>query len=465
MLDLIIKDAMIITPYSTYKADIAVKNGKVEAIGSMNLFGKAKRVIDAGSKAVLPGLVDSHTHMEEEFMGCTGVLDFYKGSVVAAFGGVTTYVDFSNVSLGNTLAERVNNTKECMAKSAIDYNLHPIITDASDQTLNQIKFCAESGSPDLKIFMTYRDEGIYVNDDELIKIMLEAKKWGAMPGVHAESNPIFEANCSRYVSQRKTDFKYFPEIKPPICEYDAVQKAINFAQFADVPLYIFHLSSEMGLSAVKRARKAGQRVYAETCGHYLTLTDENYLSENAQLYIMSPPLRKNSDIDALWNGIKSGDISTIGSDNSSYTREEKERFLERDKNGNLIPDFTKVVNGVAGAEERLLILMAEGVNKRRITLNKLCEIASYNPAKILGLYPRKGGIEVGSDADFVIIDLEKTQKITKDTLHQGLDHSLYDGMEVKGWPVMTILRGEVIVENGEFTGKKGSGEFVKAKLI
>lgn len=465
MLDLIIKNGYIVTPYSTYKADIAVSGGKIEAVGSAALFGKAKREIDADGKYVLPGLIDVHNHFEAPFMGCMGALDFFGGSVAGAFGGVTTIMDFTNTKPGDSVLAKVKERREDMSKCAVDYGIHAKFVEASRAALDEIKDVVDYGCPSFKLFMTYKKEGIMISDEGLLRVFQEAQKWGALPGVHAESNAIAETNIEEFTKQGTLCWEYFEKAKPSLCELEAVDRAINLAKYAGSALYIFHLSSEAGLESIKRAQRSGQRVYTETCPHYLTLTKEKYKGPDGYLYIMSPPLKEQSDVEALWQGISDGDISVIGSDNCVYSIKEKEMFLQRDEKGEILPDFTKVVNGVTGIEERVLLLLEEGVNQGRISLNKLCEILSFNPARIFGMYPQKGAIQQGSDADLVIIDPEVTREISHNTLHYGLDYSIYAGKNVRGWPVMTISKGTVIVEEGEFTGLRGAGDFLKRKPL
>lgn len=462
MIDIIIKNGHIVTPYSTYKADIAIHEGKIESIGSASLFGKAKRVIDADGNYILPGLIDVHTHLEAPLRGCKGALDFFSGSVAGAFSGVTTLIDFTNT--GDTLLKSVKARREEMTKCVIDYGVHVTVTSDDDTILNEIREVVEYGCPSFKLFTTYKREGFMLSDEGFLRVFCEIKKCGGLPGVHAESDAIAQANLEKFKAAGTLGWKYHGESKPQICEKEAVERVISFARYVGTPLYIFHITSAPGLDSVKRAQSEGQAVYAETCPHYLALTKEKYDGPDGILYIMSPPLKEKADQIALWDGIKAGNISVVSSDDCTYERWEKEKFLDRDENGEVMPDFTKVANGVPGIEERLLILLEEGVNKGRISLNKLCEITSFNPAKIFGMYPKKGVIQPGSDADLVIIDLEKSQEISHKTLHQGLSYSIYEGKTVKGWPVMTLSKGKVIVEQGEFTGKRGAGEFIKRKL-
>lgn len=463
MLDLIIKNGTLVTPYSTFQADIAVTDGKISAVGSAALFGKAARVIDAPGKYILPGLIDVHNHFEAPFMGCRGSLDFFGASVAGAFGGVTTFMDFTNTSAGQSVLESVKIRREEMAKSAIDYGIHAKFVEACPRALDEIKALVDYGCPSFKLFMTYKQQGVMSSDEDLLKVFAESAKWGALPGVHAESNAIAETNVERFREAGAMGWADFARSKPPVCELEAVERVILLARYAGTPLYIFHLSSGLGLEAVRRARALGQQVFTETCPHYLTMTTEKYCGKDGHLYIMSPPLREESDQDALWGGLADGSIAAIGSDNCTYSRAEKEMFLERDSSGRLIPDFTKVVNGVTGVEERLAILLEDGVRKGRISLNKLVEITSCNPARIFGLFPRKGTIQAGSDADLVLVDPDVTWELSERNLHYGLDYSVYTGKQVTGKPVMTIARGQVIVEAGEFTGSRGSGEFLTRK--
>lgn len=464
MIDLIIKNGNIVTPFSTFKADIAVQDGKIEAVGSTALFGKAKREIDAEGCYILPGIIEPHMHIEAPFMGCNGAMDFFDASISGAFGGVTTFIDFTNSRKGYSVLESVKERREEMSKSAIDYGIHAKFVEATASAIGEIRSIVEYGCPTFKMFMTYKKQGVMIDDEGLLAVMAESVKWGALPGVHAESDAIAETNIEIFKEKGTLGWEYFEKSKTPICEKEAVQRVLAFAEHINCPLYIFHLSTAAGLKLIQKAKIRGQKVFTETCPHYLTMTREKYKREDGHLYIMSPPLRYDEDLDALWKGLQQGTISVIGSDNCTYSVKEKEMFLEKDTEGHIIPDFTKVVNGVTGLEERLMLLLEEGVNKGRISINKLCEITSYNPARIFGLYPRKGLIQKGCDADFVVIDPEKTGELSYKTLHHKIDYSIYEGRKSKGWPVMTILRGNVIVENGEFTGSRGAGTFIKRKI-
>lgn len=464
MPDLIIANGCVVTPVTTYRADIAIENGKITAVGDRALFGTGKaRVVDAAGKYVLPGMIDVHTHIYAPFMGCTGSVDFYTGSIACAFGGVTTFIDFANTKPGDSILQKVRDRREEMAPCVIDYGVHTKIVETNPQVIREIRDAVAFGCPSIKMFMTYKDEGVMITDEGMLDVMEEGKKYGALPGVHAESDPIASRNVRRLRAEGKTAWKYFPQSKPVLCEEEALQRALLFARYYDSPLYIFHLTSAGALSLVRRAQARGQKVIAETCTHYLTLTDEVYDRPDGHLFLMSPPLRKKADTDALWQGLRDGALSVVSSDNSAYTHADKEKALAHGPGGALVQDFTKVVNGVTGAEERLPLLMGKGVAEGRLSMSELCRVGAYNPARIFGMYPRKGTIQPGSDADLVIVDPELQKTITSRNMHYHSDFSVYEGFTLRGWPVMTVAKGRIIVEDGEFRGGRGDGSFLRRR--
>ncbi len=464
MVDLLLRNGNIVTPGDTYTADIAITDGVIMAIGKLDSSLEARREIDLEGKHVMPGVVEPHMHVEAPFMGCIGQLDFYTASKVAAFGGVTFFMDFSNTSVGDSVLEKVKMRREEMGKSAIDYGIHAKFVEAAPRVVKEIEAIVDYGCPSFKMFMTYKKEGVMIDDEGMIRIFEAAKNYGALPGVHAESNAIAELNVERMREKGDLSWTNFPRSKPSLCEKEAVDRAINLAHYAGSSLYIFHLSSQDALESVKEAKKKGQAVTAETCPHYLLLDQSCYEGEEGYLAIMSPPLRSREDNEALWRGLAEGTVSVIGSDNCTYSLEEKRRFLDTDPQGKVIPDFTKVVNGVNGLEERLPLLLEYGVYQKKLTLNQVCAITSYNPAKTFGLYPQKGAIQVGSDGDLVVVDLAATSEMKADSLHYENSYTLYGGRIIHGLPVMTISRGRVLVENGVFHGQPGSGRFVPRKI-
>ena len=457
MYDLILKGGQIVTHESTYLGDILVKNGVIAAITNPdNGSYSAARIINVSGKYIFPGIIDPHCHLH--FGGGGDVHDFYDASIMAAFGGVTTFIDFSNGKRGQSVFSALKSRKDEISESVIDYAIHAEIMEASRETIAEIKDIVDFGCPSIKMYTTY--EHLHIQDEDIIAVMEEAGKWGALPIFHAESDIIAKRINKLHTEQGKLDYKYFPESKPNICEEEAINRVIAYAKFTSCPLHIFHLTTEEGLKIIAQAQATGVDITTETCPHYLLFNKEKLQNDDGYLYIMSPPLREKRDVEAMWQGISDGTINHIGSDNCTFSKEYKLAKLNRDKSGRPVPDYTKVPNGVTGMEERIHVLMAEGVEKGRISLNKLCEITSYSPAKIYGMLPKKGIIQPGSDADFMIYDPNREGTVTPKTMHHKIDYNIYNGLKVKGWPVMTISRGEVIVEDEEFKGKKGRGQFV-----
>jgi dihydropyrimidinase len=464
MYDLILKNGLIIKSEESVYADIAIKDEKFVAIETNGIGGEAKRIIDLEGKFIMAGIIDPHNHIYARFGGIIDDLDFYTASRAAAFGGVTMIIDFSESKKGSSVLKAVKNRIEDMKISAIDYSIHAKIPEATQAVLDEIKDIIDFGVPTMKMFMTYRNAGVMIEDEDILRVMEVCKKYGGRPGFHAESNVIAEYNERKFRAAKTLGWEFFEKGKPNICELEAVNRVIAYSEFLDCPIYIFHLSTKEGKKAVEEAQQRGVKVLTETCPHYLTLTKEKYMQPDGHLYMMSPPLRTTEDQEALWEGLNNGVISLIGSDNCTFSKKIKETNLERNPDGSIVPDYTKVINGTCGLEERLALLIGTGINTGRMTWNKLTEITSQNPAKVFGMYPQKGTIYLGSDADLVIIDPDKEEVISVNTLHYGLDYSIYDGIKVKGWPVMTIRRGDILVENGEFIGERGSGKFIRRKL-
>ena len=461
MLDLIIKNGTVVTAEKTFQADIGVEGEKIAAVAAPGTLGEAKRVVDATGKYVMPGFIEPHMHVAAPFGGTIDVLDFYSASKVGAFGGVTSFMDFSTTVRGMSVMQAVKERLEEMSHGALDYSVHAKFVEANDKTIGEVRELIDFGIPTFKMFTTY--PGVMIEDADILRIMEEAAKWGGMCGFHAESNPISDFNREKLAAEGKTAIQYFPDWKPNVCEAEAVYRLLSYAQLLDAPIYFYHLSTKEAVELVRQAKARGVKVQAETCGHYLTLTREKNAGPDGINFLMSPPLREEADCAALWEGLNDGTLSLVTSDNEAFTREQKESFLDRDENGKLISDFRKPVNGIPGLEERFGLLM-NSVNKGTISLNKLVEVGSTNPAKVFGCYPQKGCLEAGSDADIIVVDPEKVVPLTSENLHYGLDYSVFEDYTSKGWPIMTIRRGEFLVEDGQFLGKEGTGRFLARKL-
>lgn len=477
MLDLIIKNGTIITSDETFKGDIGIEGEKISCIGFPGKLddlvnrderkGSLTRVIDAKGRYVMPGFIEPHMHVKAPFSGTIDMLDFYTASKCAAFGGVTSFMDFSTTTQEVPVLEAVEDRlREMAEESVLDYCLHPKFIHAGKnegELRAVIKAFVARGVPAFKMFTIY--PGVMIQDADILRIMKLSKEEGALCGFHAESNDIAQFMTENLIEEEKKSWEYFNQAKPNACEAEAVSRIIQFAELLDAPVYFYHLSTKEAVEAVRQAKHRGLKVYAETCGHYLTLTDERNKGENGIHYLMSPPLRSETDRRAMWDGLRDGSLSLVTSDNEVFGRCIKEKDLEKDQKGDVIPDFRIPVNGIPGLEERFGLLMI-GVNRGEISLNQLVQLGSTNPARIFGCYPQKGSLEVGSDADIIIVDPEKEVPLTWENLHYPpeLDYSIYEGFVSRGWPVCTIRRGEILVEDGQFKGEKGSGQFLKCKI-
>ncbi|WP_066893212.1 dihydropyrimidinase [Clostridium nigeriense] len=456
-MSLLIKNGNVITASDTYIGDIYIEDGIIKEIG-YNLNKNCDETIDAKGKYVIPGGVDVHTHLNLDVGIAIANDDFYTGTVAAACGGTTTIVDHMGFGpKGCNLKHQVDVYHGYAKENAVvDYGFHGVIQHINDEILNEMEsIVKEEGIPSFKVYLTYDYK---LEDEDVLKVLKRLKELGGITTVHCENHGSIKLLKEYYVSNNLKTPKYHPLSRPVEAEGEAVNRMINLAKIAeDAPLYIVHLSSEIGLSYIKMAHEKGENVYAETCPQYLVLDDSKYeLEKNEGLkYIMSPPLRKQSDIDALWKGINDGHIKTIATDHCPFAFN-KDKQLGKD-------DFTKCPNGAPGIEERIPLIFSEGVMKNRISANKFVEVCCTNPAKIFGMYPKKGSIQVGSDGDIVIIDPTIEKKLNVEELHSNVDYTPYEGIKVKGYPIYTILRGEIIAKDNKFIGKKGYGQFIKRK--
>lgn len=449
----IFKNANIVDIDKTYRADVLVQNGKVSKIQE-NIIESDAEIIDVAGKYLLPGCIDVHTHMELPSAGTISSDDFESGTIAAAFGGVTTIVDFASQEEGLSLTDAINKRKaEADGKVVIDYGLTLAITEYSQKVFEEIPEVIKMGCPTFKLFMTY---DFSVDDYTLFNVMKRVDECGGMVNVHAENKSLITGNVKRLLSEGKTEPKYHEVSRPDYVEAEAVCRASILAEEANSKLYVVHLSSGKGLGMIRDSRKRGGKVLAETCLQYLVLSKEKYSEAGfgGSKYVMSPPLRAKKDNEELWYGLANGDIQVIGSDHCPFTLGDKKLGLHR---------FDKIPNGAPGVETSLMLLYSEGVLKNRITLNKLVEVFAYNPAKIFGL-KNKGSIEVGKDADIVVFDPNVKRTVSYKNLHTKNDYSPYEGVEVVGVPVLTMSRGEIICEGDKLIGKAGRGKFIKREI-
>lgn len=453
--DLLITAGTIVTAADTYKADVAIQDGKVTAIGASLPRENTTRVIDAKDRLVMPGGIDVHTHLDMPFGGTTSADDFETGTRAAAFGGTTTLIDFAIQYKGQTLRTAFDAwMQKASSKATTDYAFHCIITDLPDARLDEMDALVREGVPSFKLFMAY--PGVFMLDDATIfKAMRRTAKNGGMICMHAENGGAIDVIVRQALAEGKTAPKYHALTRPTTAEAEATARAIALAEMAGSPVYIVHLSCNDALEKVREARDRGLPVYAETCPQYLYLSLENMDApgfEGAK-YVFTPPLREKWHQEKLWQGLKQDNLQVVSTDHCPFCfKEQKE--LGKD-------DFTKIPNGGPGIEHRMGLVYSGGVASGRFSANRFVELTSTTPAKLFGLYPRKGTIAVGSDADLVIFNPTRKHTISAKTHHMRVDYSMFEGIAVTGVPEIVMSRGRVIVENNEFKGKAGSGNFLK----
>jgi dihydropyrimidinase len=451
----IVKNGTIVTASDIYNADILIDKGVIKEIG-LNLSSDNHEVIDAAGKFVIPGGVDVHTHLNLDVGIAIAKDDFYTGTVAAACGGTTTVVDHMGFGpKGCNLKHQVDAYRGYAEENAVvDYSFHGVLQHVNEDILDEMEYIInEEGISSFKLYLTY---GYKLSDDEVLKVLLRLKELGGITTVHPENDAMVNHLRNYYSKQGMLSPIYHALSRPVECEAESINKMINLASVAEnAPLYIVHLSCELGLDYIKMASERGQKVYAETCPQYLFLDDEKYNEPNNEglKYIMSPPLRKKQDQEKLWKGISDGFIQVVATDHCPFDFNGDKQLGKY--------DFTKCPNGAPGIETRVPLLFSEGVSKGRISINKFVEVISTNPAKIFGLYPKKGTIAVGSDADIVLIDPNKEVIMSKEILHENVDYTPYEGMRLKGYPVLTLVRGKVVSKENKFVGEKGYGEFIK----
>ncbi len=453
-MSILIQNARIITAEQDYKADIYIERETITAIGA-NLPMKADRTIDAAGKLAIPGGIDVHTHLDMPFGGTVSSDDFETGTRAAAFGGTTTLVDFAIQAKGTKMREALDLWwKKAEGKACIDYGLHMIVTDLPDAHLEDMNDMIRSGVSSFKLFMAY--PGVLMVDDATIfKAMRKTAENGGLICMHAENGSVIDVIVKKAVAEGKRAPIYHALTRPTTAEAEAVNRAIALAEMAGVPVYIVHLSSHDALQRVAEARDRGLLAYAETCPQYLFLSIEDLERPNFEgaKFVFTPPLREKWHQDKLWDGLKTNNLQVVSTDHCPFCfKEQKE--MGRD-------DFTKIPNGGPGIENRLQLLFEGGVNKKRISLNRWVEITSTTPAKMFGLYPRKGSIAVGSHADIVIWDPNAEHIISAKTHHMRVDYSMFEGFKVKGNAETVLSRGEVIIDKGVWRGRAGRGQFLK----
>lgn len=450
----LIKNGRIITAEQDYVADIYIERETITTIGS-NLNISADSVIDAKGEYVIPGGVDVHTHLDMPFGGTTSCDDFETGTRAAAFGGTTCIIDFAIQSRGTKMRSALDTWwKKAEGKATIDYGLHMIVTDLPEAHLEDMSDMVSEGVTSFKLFMAYPN-ALMVDDATIFRAMKHTAKTGALVCMHAENGNVIDQIVQQALAEGKTAPIYHALTRPTTAEGEAVNRSIALAEMAGAPVYIVHLSCNDALEKVAEARDKGFPVYAETCPQYLflSLDDMNKPGFEDAKVVFTPPLREKWNQEKLWAGLKKNTLQVVSTDHCPFCFKEQK---ELGKN-----DFTKIPNGGPGIEHRLQLLFDGGVRQKRISLNRWVELTSTTPAKMFGLYPKKGTITIGSDADIVIWDPEKEYTISVKTHHMAVDYSMYEGRKVKGNIDTVLSRGEALIQNDKFLGKAGRGNFIK----
>jgi dihydropyrimidinase len=457
----LIKNGTVVTAGDTFKADVLIDGEKVALLGQ-NLPGNGHEIIDAEGLLLLPGGIDVHTHLEMPFGGTICSDDFFTGHRAAAFGGTTTHIDFALQPVGGTLRQGIGEWHhKAEGKAAIDYGFHIAITDLRPDVMDEIPTLLDEGVTTLKLFMAYK--GLFqVDDTTLFRAMLKAAENGMLIMVHAENGDVIAELVPKLLAEGKTDPKWHAVAHPALAEGEATGRAIALAGIAGAPLYVVHVSREEAVEQIALGRAKGLPVMGETCTQYMFVFEEDLARpgyEGAK-FVCSPPVRQPKDAQILWKALTHNTLQAVSTDHAVFWYEGgvKGRLAGKELG---LGNFDKIPNGMPGIEDRMPVMWHHGVNAGRFNANRFVEITATNPAKIFGLYPRKGTIAIGSDADIVLWDPNMEHTISAETHHMNTDYNVYEGMKGKGWPVRTLLRGRSLVVGTEGHGLEGGGTFLR----
>ncbi len=453
--DLVIRNGTVVTAVDSTLCDVGVRDGKIVALGSG--FSSAVREIDATGKLVLPGGVDSHCHIEQPRADGTANADTFESATTsAAFGGTTCVICFSPQFKGHGITERAEDYHARARKAVIDYSFHIIVTDPTPEVIdNELPPLVAAGHRSIKMFLTY--EPSFLTDGQVLTVLAAARKNQAFVVIHAENHEAIKWMTARLEAAGLTDAKYHAWAKPALVEREAIQRVIALAELVDVPIQIFHVSSEEGAEEIRRAQGRGLKVFGETCTQYLAFSaaDLDRPGQEGSKFLCSPAPRSAADQAALWKHIRLGTLGVVSSDHAPYQFEGPKGKQAIAK----VSPFSRIPNGVPGLETRMPYLMSEGVRKGRIDLQTFVAITATNPAKLFGLHPRKGSIACGMDADIAIWDPGLTRTVRNAELHHAVDHTPYEGMVLTGWPVTTLVRGQLVMDAGKRLAEPGFGAF------
>jgi dihydropyrimidinase len=452
---ILIKNGAVVSADKTFAADVLIEAGTIKEVRPGIPAEPGHEVLDAAGMLLLPGGIDAHTHLDMPFGGTTSSDDFETGTRAAAIGGTTTLVDFAIQARGTKMRDALDIWwKKAEGKACIDYGLHMIVTDLPEAGLEDMDDMVREGVASFKLFMAYPNV-LMVDDATIFRALQQTSKNGALICMHAENGSVIDVIVRQALAEGKTAPIHHALTRPTLAEAEAVHRAIALAEMAGVPIYIVHLSSEDALNQVREARDRGLPAFAETCPQYLLLSiDEmNRPGFEGAKYVFTPPLREKQNLPKLWDGLKSDNLQVVSTDHCPFCFEDQ-KALGKD-------DFTKIPNGGPGIENRLQLLHHHGVNAGKITLNRFVEIVSTAPARIFGMYPKKGVIAPGSDADIVVWDAKAEHLISATTHHMRVDYSMFEGFKVVGNARQVFSRGELIVETGQYVGRVGRGQYLR----
>ncbi len=455
---LLFSGGTVVTADGSYRADVLVEDGRIFAVGA-NIDPEEAEVVDASGKLVMPGFIDGHTHMDMPFGGTMTADDWASGTAAAVAGGTTTIVDFSLQDVEGSLADAIETwTQKAEGKAITDYGFHVAITNLTDEIKAEIPSLPGQGVSSIKIFMAYKGTPLYTEDDDLFEAMQIARDAGVLVMVHAENGDVIAKLQQQALARGDTAPRFHALTRPEEVEAEATNRAIQLAAIAGAPLLVVHVSCEAALEEVHRAHELGQTVYAETCPQYFAFSYDDLAREGFEgaKFVCSPPLRHEWNREALWRGLQIGDLQIFGSDHCSFNyKEQKELGVD---------DFTLIPNGLPGAEERAMTLWKLGVSEGHLSENQFVSVLSTNQAKIHGMYPRKGALVPGAEADVVLWDPELEITATVENRHGNVDYTPYEGVSFRGGPAAVYVRGGLVYRDGEVVGEHGSGRFVERKF-
>lgn len=452
----LIKNGTIVTASETYQADLLLENDKIAAIGEAAALGTVDETIDAAGCYVFPGGVDPHTHLDMPFGGTVTKDNFETGTIGAAFGGTTTVVDFCLTEKGKPLQEAIQTWhNKSSGKAAIDFSFHLMIGEMTDEVLEELPdVISNEGITSFKVFMAYKNV-FQADDATLFETLIKAKELGALVMVHAENGDVIDYLTKQALTQGKTDPIYHALTRPVEAEGEATGRACQLTSLAGSQLYVVHVTCAEAVKQIEEARKQGADIWGETCPQYLVLDEDDLRKPDFEgaKYVWSPPLRPKAHQDVLWNALKTGALQTVGSDQCSFDFDGQKSLGKE--------DFTKIPNGGPIIEDRMSVIYSEGVEKGRISLNQFVDVTSTRAAKLFGLYPKKGTISIGADADIVLFDPSVERTLSAKTHHLAVDYNAFEGMSIKGLPKTVLSRGQVIIQDGTYIGSPGDGSFIK----